>query len=657
MRRSSGGGLFATRRLMAVLALTAGLAALAPAGAAAAARPRHQLGALPAFPRVRGVIPPLGSPAALRAHESLVRQAFAAVRARTLGEPLPSPEFPGCPELFFFTQDVCYQGGPVLRDPTVHLIFWQGQIGGGVKSFPAGYETTVERYFEDVAHDSGLTTNVFSVDPEYGESKREGEYASSFGKAADVAEDLAPFPENPSNACDDFAAGLVEGPCLLDQDIRNEVREVAEAHGWQLESLKDVFLVLTPPGVGSCIGEGGGCAYFSYCGYHSDFGGNGEYLPPGDQTVYAMLPFPLSESGCDSGAHPNSASDNGADAVIDDASHELNESITDPLGSQCNEAETVCEPFSWTDAIGQEIADKCLPPETTIAGIYGEPIGGTSASNVYNQVIDGDHYFTQRVWSNAAGFGEGGCVQRLVNAQFSSAGGQASTPVRFDGSASGGAGDEIAYWEWDFGDGTLLATTEPVVSHTYAKAGVYEVTLAAFDVYGNANTVTQTVEVQPFNAPSPGSEEHTTVTTTVTSTTGAPPAAITHLSAKQLAARLGLPRQGARLAGAGTIALGRASCPPACGVRVRLLASTGAQTRGHRSGKRRLVGSLHISLADGGTRQITLALNALGRTLLHRAHTLKVTLELAAEDQQGASWTVVRSLTLSSSGKASHAAR
>ncbi len=666
----------AAKGFFCALACMVVLMAVGAGGASAAARPRAHFGSLPGFPRIRGVIPVLGSSAAMEAHARLVSGAFAAERAarakRATGAPVPSPEIPGeaCPESFLFTQDVCYQDGPVLRDPDVHLIFWQGPTVKGepstpdVQAFPEGYEKTVEQYFEDVSKDSGKSTNVFSVDPEYGDSSGPGEYASLFIKESELPEDkpldvahaYEAFPVRAEAECEDHTE-FSKGPCLLDQDISNEVKTVAEADDWQFESLKEVFFVFTPPGVGGCT-EAGACAYRAYCGYHSDFGGDGEYNSPGDETVYANLAFPAPESGCDSGVHPNSTTDNGADAVIDNASAEFNEAITDPLGSQCNEKETVCEPFSWTDAIGQEIAAKCLPPEETVAGIYGELLEGDNVENAYNQLINGDHYFTQRVWSNDAGVGQGACVQRIVSAAFISENGEASVPVHFDGSGSGSAEDPVSYWEWNFGDGTILASPEPTISHTYAKSGEYSVTLTAFDIYGNANTVTHKVDIGPHLAPiPPAPAAPTTTTVTTTTTTNSPEVAPQHLSVAQLAVQLGLPAAGAKLSGTGTIRLGSAQCPPACGVQVQVFTQVRTTRHGHRATKQVLVGSAKLTLDAKGNEAIAFELNAQGRSLLHDDHKLNVTLKLAVEDPQGASWQISRPLTLMSSSTAARSRR
>ncbi|HWX44876.1 MAG TPA: PKD domain-containing protein [Solirubrobacteraceae bacterium] len=667
--------------ISAVLLCMVGFALTLAGGAAATVESHPHVGRLPGFPRIRGAIPVLGSTAAVSAHRRLVQDAFKAARTRAehhAAEP-NGVASAGCGEelFFYYSQDVCYQGGPVLRDPTVHLIFWQGPLTGGgepaeakVGLFPPGYEETVERYFADVAHDRGLETNVFAVDPQYGAEEPSGSgkyapgvYASTFEPAQDVAASLDPFPvldAKESEECEDFVEGYAEGPCLLDKGIQEEVKTVAEAKGWA-RNLESVFFVFTPPGVGSCSAEG--CAYKQYCAYHGDFGGNGVY-PPGNQTIYVNMPFVGKFEGCDAGVHPNNVGeDNGADAAIDDASHEFNEAITDPLGSQCKtgaKQASECEPFSWTDAIGQEIGDKCLPTESTIAGIYGEPLGEVIPGNFvteYNQLIGGDHYWTQREWSNAATELQGGCVQRMVHTEFPApTGARATVPVTFDGAPSGSPGDPIEYWDWNFGDHITAGTPEATVAHTYAAPGTYEVTLTAFDVYGNSNTFTQTVEVGPAPPPVPPPAP---IVNTVT--VKEPTPTLEHLTIAQLAAKLGLPANGRRLSGVGSIALGRGECPPACGVTLRLYANVSSTGHGRRRVKLVQIGSLHLTIAAKGTGALALTLNATGRSLLRRAGragtNLKATLTLAVEDQQGAAWQLTRTLTLTDAGGAARRRR
>jgi hypothetical protein len=660
--------------------------------------PAAQLGKLPVFPRARGLMPVLGTQSQRKAHEALVTGAFAAARAayrrrHTAGAtPVPSEGLlTECvseaeAEVSFFTEQVCYHGGPVLRDPKIHVIFWQGHVAGSgreksVQKFPAGYVAAIERYFADVAHDGGLSTNEFSVDSEYfseeGGVPDPGQYALRFKTAAEVGGGEEPysyldtehaFPEHSLGECpgptvtSGGAAQAEVGPCVLDADLHKEVEAAVAAkaaEGWSLETVQegtptasDMFVVITPPGVGGCFqNESGECAYTSYCAYHGDFGGNGE---TSGQSVYEDIPYVGGVEGCEFfNVHPTKVT--GADAATDTLNHETNEAITDPLGSQCNEEAgkiVGCESLSWLDDIGQETADKCLPPETPFGEIYGEPLGsltGTLAGS-YNQVIDGDHYWTQRIWSRDA-TAEGGCVQRPIHAAFPEpAGAQATVPTTFDGAESGEASDPATYWVWNFGDGVQYGTTEATAAHTYAVSGTYLVRLTVFDAAGNSHTVTRPVTVGA--APPPPPPPSSTTTTTTTTTTVTVSASRTRYNAAKIAKLLGLPRSGAKLSGLGTISLGHAKCPPACGVSVTLTAST----REGRHVKHLQIGSLSTKIAGKGTGGVAVKLTKQGVALLRKKHTLAVELTVTVEDAEGASWRIERPLTLTVTGKAARQA-
>jgi PKD repeat protein len=674
--------------LLTVLWATASTAGARPVPAA-------QLGKLPSFPRARGVVPVLGSQSQREAHAALVKGAFAEARAAyRRGRAAGATPVPGegslteCvseaeAQLSFFTQQVCYRGGPVLRDPKIHLIFWQGHVAGSgkeksVQKFPAGYVEAIERYFADVAHDSGLLTNDFAVDSEYfseeGGVQVPGEYALRFKTAAEVGggepysylDTTDAFPEHTLTECpgptvtSGGAAQTEVGPCLLDADLHKEVEAAASAEGWSLETVQEtsplasnMFVVITPPGVGGCFhDESSECAYTSYCAYHSDFRGDGETI--GGQSVYEDIPYIGGVEGCQLfDVHPVNVT--GADAATDTLNHETNEAITDPIGSQCNEVAgkiVGCEPLSWLDDAGQEVADKCLPPETPFGEVYGEPLGSLTGTvgGDYNEVIDGDHYWTQRIWSRAASTG-GGCVQRPIRAAFSEpVGAKATVPTTFSGAESGEAADPATYWVWNFGDGVQYGTTEVNSSHTYAVAGAYLVRLTVFDAAGNSHTVAHIVTVGAAPPPVPSPTSTTTTTTTTTTVTAS--ALRTRYSVAKLAKLLGLPHSGAKLSGVGNLSLGHAQCPPACGVSVTLLAST-------REGKRfkhLKIGSLSTKIANKGTGAIALKLTKQGLALLHEKHTLAVELTVTVEDAEGASWKIERPLTLTSAGKAARRA-
>lgn len=611
-------------RMMHKVVLLAGLAALGLPGIAVASGPTRS--PLPGYPRFRGVMLVHNDSSEAAARERAIASALKT--ASTTSPNCELGENPGA--------DLCFWGGPVVQSHKVHVIFWGG--AAGESAFPAGYVSAVKGYFSSVAGASGSIANVYSVGTQYAGSNGEGSYRVSFdpatsGAGHDVAIDSTPFVSE----CSDPGTSA----CLTDEEIQAQVTAMRAPNGWPA-SLEDVFFILTPPNVGSCFtGSSSECAFVTYCAYHGDFGGS----PPavGGQTLYANIPYVTGVEGCDPGEYP--VGPGLANPALDTISHEHNETITDPLGSQCVtvSGKKVCEPKSWMDLIGQEIGDKCLPPETF--DIYGVPFNREEGF-LYNQVIESNHYFLQREWSNTAFAGEGGCVQRMLPAEFAvPTEARATVPVTLDGSASGEAADPATYWVWSFGDGMQTGTPEAKTSHVYAKPGEYAVTLTAFDAFGNSNTHSAkiTVGAAPPSTPAPPAPEPITLTKTVTVLVPQEPAAYT---ASQLASKLGLPANGAKLSGSGRVAIGHAACPPACTVSVRLYAVKHLTVHGRRVVKRVFIGALTTRVAANGSSALALTLNATGRKLLRKTHRLPVQLMVSVTGREGGSWQISRTLTL-----------
>jgi hypothetical protein len=155
--------------------------------------------------------------------------------------------------------------------------------------------------------------------------------------------------------------------------------------------LSHEYFLLTPATVESCLEAKSrmcsvGATHAVYCSYHS-------YIPLADGViVYANDPF-IDETGCDTGEqHPN---DNASDATLGGGLvHEHSESVTDP------------ELSAWYDAKGEEVADKCATGKE--ATEFGEALGLAPDGARYNEVIDGDLYYYQQMWSNETG----SCEQR-----------------------------------------------------------------------------------------------------------------------------------------------------------------------------------------------------------------------------------------------------
>jgi IPT/TIG domain len=275
-------------------------------------------------------------------------------------------------------KQMTYHGGPVMTSNTNYTIYWDP---AGAPAYPAGYQTGINRYFEDVAHDSGSLQTIDSVLAQYTNGTGEAAaYESHFGGA------LADTDPYPANGC--TAAPI----CLTQAQIQAEVVSYVEAHKLPTD-LQHEYFVLTPQGVESCFEASGlqcssGTKHAAFCAFHSSVSA------PRGTIVYANDPY-VNGLNCDfEEEHPNN---NPSDAEIGGGlAHEHAESVTDPLIT------------AWYDTKGEEVADKCRTFKASTE--YGTPLGQAPDGANYNQVIDGDLYYYQQVWSNEAA----ACQQRAA---------------------------------------------------------------------------------------------------------------------------------------------------------------------------------------------------------------------------------------------------
>lgn len=90
---------------------------------------------------------------------------------------------------------VTYHGGPVMPSNTNYALYWDPSGG---PAYPAGYQSGLNRYFEDLAHDSGGVQNTDSVLTQYKDGAGEfANYDSHFGGALI---DTDPYPANGCSA-------------------------------------------------------------------------------------------------------------------------------------------------------------------------------------------------------------------------------------------------------------------------------------------------------------------------------------------------------------------------------------------------------------------------------------------------------------------------
>jgi hypothetical protein len=372
-----------------------------------------------------------------------------------------------------------YNGGPVMPSNTDIMLFWSpnGYKAYGSPGYPHEYVDGIEQYWKNLQADSGGNQNVDSISTQYGDlTGAFARYQVTYGGAI---LDTDPYP---TSQC---PASAPVTNCLTDAQIQAEVEKVAAANNIPADLSHEIF-VITPPNVVGCFtndaSQGyGGCSVGEpanlafYCAYH-------QQTVASPMRFYAFDPYVYNfayngQLACDSGNYPNGPSDGAIDGGM---AHEHNESITDPIPND-----------AWTNGTGadhgEEIGDQC-------AYTYGASLGTVkrrSATYQYNQVINGDYYYYQTMWSNDGDQ----CLQRYTpsaptpKATFTATQGT-GLAMNFDASASDPA---TAEFSWQFNDSdpgctttcnNTIETTVPTISHTFPQAGLYDVGLAAFQPSG-----------------------------------------------------------------------------------------------------------------------------------------------------------------------------
>jgi PKD repeat protein len=163
------------------------------------------------------------------------------------------------------------------------------------------------------------------------------------------------------------------------------------------------------------------------------------------------------------------------------------------------------------DTIVIDLSRALLTQPVTIGGAaQPAPVQGSLFTNVRGEtrlliggagtgliaVIDDSSPSEYTVRTNAACAPNTAPVARLTAAPLS---GFAPLEVDFDGSASSDpdAGDSIAHYTFDFGDGSAPVTQDgATISHTYTEAGNYHASLTVQDSRGKASTNSASVVIQ-----------------------------------------------------------------------------------------------------------------------------------------------------------------
>ena len=115
---------------------------------------------------------------------------------------------------------VPHHAGQLAQAPLPHALSRAIRAAGPTTlTFDASYQSVINQFFTDVAHDSGGVSNVYPVAKQYSDGSGAIQYLSTFGGAYVDHDPL------PANGCDDG----IDPYCLTDQQLQNEI-QTALAH-------------------------------------------------------------------------------------------------------------------------------------------------------------------------------------------------------------------------------------------------------------------------------------------------------------------------------------------------------------------------------------------------------------------------------------------
>jgi hypothetical protein len=235
-----------------------------------------------------------------------------------------------------------YQGGSIARSMKVYAIYWNpGRLQDGTSTSyqSTTYSSLVNRFFVDFSK-TKLANNLTQY---YGYSGTTPNV--HIGVVHPFKGSFVDTTAFPVGDCSTFYTGV---NCVSNYALGREAAAVARAHLIAAGTSTE-FFIFTPYGEGSCFYQaactkGNGDAYGYYCAFHTYTSSTYGAYP---NLVYANMPFPIAPGINDCGAPSSPNHDQNADSVINVTSHELNESITDPLLN------------AWFDPSGYEIGDEC----------------------------------------------------------------------------------------------------------------------------------------------------------------------------------------------------------------------------------------------------------------------------------------------------------
>lgn len=208
-------------------------------------------------------------------------------------------------EWFYFASPQTFAnsaGNPVLHKNETFVVYWDP-----ANRYHGDWQYLIDGFLHHVGADSGMLSNVFSVDTQYTDKSNVPAYYRSTYRAA-----YTDTEKYPTSACTDPHPLEEYKPfntkplaCVTDQQVREQLQTFIAAHNLP-KGMSSIFYLLTPPGVTVCLdGAATHCSDYegavgrkhSFCSYHSDI--NPGETPAGDANtvLYAVVPWTAGGDG------------------------------------------------------------------------------------------------------------------------------------------------------------------------------------------------------------------------------------------------------------------------------------------------------------------------------------------------------------------------
>lgn len=216
------------------------------------------------------------------------------------------------------SSDLYYHGGPVMETPTVHVIFWGASWLSNGRLIKAG--RIASHFFQDAP-----ATSYFNILTQYYDGGGAIHNQLNFDSVIDTSN-----PPTDSNC-----QGIYPNSTVEDASLQAEIAAQIQAQHWQVNNSTSFFIYPPPT---DFVHNTFGCSEQQYCAYHGTGNGIGSY---------GAIAFPFS-SACQ-GLPQSPHGDIFSDSLVNVTSHELFESISDPL----------LNAWYGSGGLSDEIGDKC----------------------------------------------------------------------------------------------------------------------------------------------------------------------------------------------------------------------------------------------------------------------------------------------------------